>query len=143
MTPDNLVIAAVLLQGLLALIVLVVLGFRRVPKVMSGQIKIRDIALDASNWPEGEQQAANAFNNQFQLPVLFYVAAGLTIYFGSTWLDAALALLFVASRYVHAQIHVTSNYVPNRFTAYVVGFLLLALWWLVIAVRLIATMIGA
>lgn len=142
MTPDRLIVAAMLLQGLLAMSVLVMLGLRRVPLVMSGKIKIRDIALDSSNWPEGEQQTANSFNNQFQLPVLFYVAAGLTLYFGATWLEAALALAFVVSRVIHTQIHITNNYVPSRFIAYVVGFGILGVWWLVLFVRLTAALFG-
>ena len=34
---------------------------------------MRDIALGQPDWPERPTQFGNAFHNQFELPVLFYV----------------------------------------------------------------------
>ena len=38
-----------------------------------------DIALREPNWPPRAQQVANCFDNQFELPVLFYVLTILSI----------------------------------------------------------------
>jgi len=130
-------IAAILAQGALALGLLWYLGTIRIPMVMRGEVRIDDIALERKAWPKREWQASNAFDNQFQLPVLFYVAAGLALYFGPTLVEIALAWLFVLSRYAHALVHITDNHVTRRFAAYFAGLVLLCLFWLDLAVRLV------
>ena len=130
-------IAAILAQGALALGLLWYLGTIRIPMVMKGEVRIDDIALERKGWPKREWQASNAFDNQFQLPVLFYVGAGLALYFGPTLLEIVLAWLFVVSRYAHAFVHVTDNHVIRRFAAYLIGLLLLCVFWLDLAVRLL------
>ncbi|MDF2983212.1 MAG: hypothetical protein K0Q69_2984 [Devosia sp.] len=130
-------IAAILAQGALALGLLWYLGAIRIPMVMKGEVRIDDIALERKGWPKREWLASNAFDNQFQLPVLFYVGAGLALYFGPTLLEIVLAWLFVVSRYAHAFVHVTDNHVIRRFAAYFVGLLLLCVFWLDLAVRLL------
>jgi hypothetical protein len=130
-------IAAILAQGALALGLLWYLGAIRIPMVMKGEVRIDDIALERKGWPKREWQASNAFDNQFQLPVLFYVGAGLALYFGPIFLEIVLAWLFVVSRYAHAFVHVTDNHVIRRFAAYFVGLLLLCVFWLDLAGRLL------
>ena len=135
--PAFWLIAAILAQGALALGLLWYLGTIRIPMVIKGEVRIDDIALERKGWPKREWQASNAFDNQFQLPVLFYVGAGLALYFGATLFELGLAWLFVASRYVHAFVHVTDNHVIRRFAAYFVGLALLCVFWLDLAVRLV------
>ena len=38
-----------------------------------GEVQLRDIALREPNWPPRTTQIANAYHNQLELPVLFYV----------------------------------------------------------------------
>lgn len=128
---------ALWVQGLIVFAIIPVLYRRRIPRVMRGDIKVGDIALDASNWPADARQAANAYNNQFELPVLFFVAGGLALWLGATWWEAALLWVFVLSRCVHAYIHVTTNRVFNRFKAYVAGVGVLAALWLTLGVKLV------
>ncbi len=130
-------IAAILAQGAIALVLLWVLGAIRVPMVASGQMPVGKVALSRDPWPEHEKKVSNAFDNQFQLPVLFYVAAGLALYFGAGWVEAALAWLFVLSRIVHAVIFATRNRVYRRFFAYTFGYGVLVLFWLDLVVRLV------
>jgi hypothetical protein len=130
-------IAAILAQGALALGLLWYLGTIRIPMVMKGEVRIEDIALERKGWPKREWQASNALDNQFQLPVLFYVGAGLALYFGPILFEIVLAWLFVVSRYVHAFVHVTDYHVVRRFAAYFVGLLLLCVFWLDLVVRLL------
>lgn len=131
-----------LLQGALALGLIWYLGMVRVPMVINGQVKVRNIATDRSGWPEPERKVSNAVDNQFQLPVLFHVACLVAIAFGATPIEVALALAFVVSRYVHAFIHITSNHVMQRFWAYTAGLALLCGLWLDLAVRLILAATG-
>jgi hypothetical protein len=135
-------IGAVLAQSALVFVITTMLYFERIPRVVRREVRIGDIALDRSGWPKRAQQVANAFSNQFEVPVLFFVAVGIALYFGATLLEAALAWLFVASRCVHAFIHVTSNHVPRRFLAYAVGVIIMALFWVDLIVRLVMIAAG-
>ena len=130
-------IAALLAQGAIALVLLWVLGAIRVPMVQSGKMKVGDIALSRDPWPEAEKKVSNAFDNQFQLPVLFYLAAGLALYFGPTFIEAGLAWLFVLSRIAHAVIFATRNRVYRRFFAYTFGYGVLVIFWIDLIVRLV------
>lgn len=135
-------IAAMLAQGALALGLLWYLGFVRVPMILNGKVNVRDIATDRGGWPEHERKVSNAFDNQFQLPLLFYVGSLVAIGFGATLIEVALAFAFVLSRFVHAFIHVTSNHVIRRFYAYTAGLVLLCLLWLDLAIRLVLIALG-
>ena len=95
------------------------------------------------NWPPRAQQAANAFSNQFELPVLFVALVPLALYTKKAdLLFVVLAWIFVASRAVHAGVYVTSNHVPYRFQAYTLGALVLLVMWIVFAVRVFLAPIG-
>ena len=80
----------------------------------------QDIALREPKWPKRTTQLMNAFSNQFELPVLFYV---LTILEYVTHLAGivfvVLAWVFVIFRILHAYVHVTSNIVRLRGALYV------------------------
>lgn len=134
----KLLLVAMAAQVLLTLAILVLMGRERVPRVMSGEIKVADIAIERSAYPLHARLLSNSFDNQFQLPVLFYVAALLTLFATATsWVDVVLAWLFVALRYVHAFIHVTTNRVHLRFAAYTTGLAVLAIFWLWLVLRLV------
>lgn len=123
-------------QVLLTLFILVWMGRERVPRVMSGEIAVADIAVERTAYPLKARLLSNNFENQFQLPVLFFVAALLALALGIVgWVEVVLAWLFVAARYLHAAIHVTSNHVLSRFAAYSVGLVVLALLWLWLVLR--------
>ena len=113
------------------------MGAIRLPLVTSGKVSIGAVALSREPWPDRERQVSNAFDNQFQLPTMFYVAAGLSLYFSPILLEVVLAWLFVLSRIVHAAIHITSNHVVRRFWAYSFGYVALVVLWLDLAVRLV------
>ena len=139
---DTLIVLAMLAQGGIAMLLLMRLGAIRVPLVMRGKVDMEAIALSREPWPEGEKRVSNAFDNQFQLPVLFYVACGLALYLGAGWIAVVLVWLFVVTRVVHALIFITSNIVPWRSFAYSAGFVCLALLWLWLIV-LAVTHLGA
>lgn len=143
MTPNSTLLLAVLLQGFLTFGLLFWLGSKRLPRVKSGDIRVADIAISQDAWPKDAQQASNAFGNQFQLPTLFYVAAGMALYLTAGWLDVFLALAFVLSRFGHALIHITTNHVQTRFLAYTAGLVILMAWWVLLAIRILFLSGGA
>lgn len=135
-------VAALLAQAAIALVLLWMLGAIRVPLVTAGKIKLRDVALSREPWPEAEKKVSNAFDNQFQLPVLFYLSGGLAFYLGAGWVEVLLAWLFVLSRIAHAVIFVTRNRVRQRFLAYTAGYFVLVAFWIDLAVRLAMAVVG-
>jgi hypothetical protein len=113
-------------------------GRLRVGAITRGEVKMRDIALGQPNWPDQPTQCGNAFNNQFQLPVLFYVLTILAwITHQADLVFVLLAWVFVILRLAHAGIHVTSNRVSVRFYVFATGAMVLLIMWVIFAVRIV------
>lgn len=134
----KLLILSIAAQVLLTIGILLLMGRERVPRVMSGEIRWQDIAVDRSAYPLRARLLSNSFDNQFQLPVLFYVVALLALWSGSIgWVEVILAWLFVILRYVHAAIHTTSNSLLPRFSAYTAGMVVLCVFWVWVVGRVL------
>ncbi|MDB5585651.1 MAG: hypothetical protein JWP26_621 [Devosia sp.] len=134
----KLLILSIAAQVLLTIGILLLMGRERVPRVMSGEISWQDIAVDRSAYPLRARLLSNNFDNQFQLPVLFYVVALLALWSGSIgWVEVILAWLFVILRYVHAVIHTTSNSLLPRFSAYTAGMVVLCVFWVWVVGRVL------
>jgi hypothetical protein len=106
------------------------MAYLRTRAITGGATKTRDIALRQPNWPEPVTKVANAFHNQLELPMLFYVLTILALdthHAGATFV--ALAWLFVLARLIRAIIHVTDNHVRRRGLAYICGAIVLAIMW--------------
>jgi hypothetical protein len=114
------------------------MGYLRTSSVRRGEVKIRDIALGERNWTKQTQQVNNAFHNQFELPVLFYVLVVLALFTRQAdLLFVAMSWIFVAMRLLHAYIMVTTNHVPRRAQVHFIGFVVLVLMWIIFAVRIL------
>ena len=128
----------VFVQVALTFVLLMRLGSGRLRTLSAGNTKVRDIALGESNWPADVTQVGNCFNNQFQLPMLFYVLVVLALFLHKAdLLFVIMSWIFVISRIVHAGVHITSNNVNQRFAAYTVGMVVLLLMWAIFAVRIL------
>jgi hypothetical protein len=112
-------------------VVFVILFLARREAVVSRTVRMKDIALAGDAWPDRAKAAANNFSNQFETPVLFFVILLIANEVGAkaTWM-VVLAWIYVASRVVHTFIHVTSNHVIRRASAFFVGLLALFLMWI-------------
>lgn len=114
-------------------------GRMRFSAVGRGEVKMRDVALREPNWPKRILQVGNCFQNQLELPVLFYVLVGFVLVTGEgSIVDLVLAWAFVAARIAHAAVFVTSNDLRKRGPIFVVGMAVLALHWGWFAARLYA-----
>jgi hypothetical protein len=132
------ILLPVFVQVALTFVLLMRLGSGRLRALKAGQTKVLDIALGESNWPVDIAQVGNCFNNQFQLPMLFYVLVILALFLRKAdLLFVIMSWIFVISRIVHAGIHITSNNVTQRFAAYTVGMVVLLLMWAIFAVRIL------
>ncbi len=130
--------APLLVQVGLTFVLLTATAFARVGASRRGEVKLKDIALSSDAYPRQARQVANSYANQFELPILFYLAIVLALLTRSGgWPMPLLAWAFVASRLAHAFIHVTTNNVIRRFYAFSVGVVVLAAMWILLAVRLL------
>jgi hypothetical protein len=104
----------------------------------SGAARPDNVALREPNWPKRTTQVANAFSNQFELPVLFYV---LTILEYVTHLAGivfvVLAWVFVIFRLLQAYVHVTNNKVRVRGIFFGISALALVIMWVVFIVQIL------
>jgi hypothetical protein len=133
------VLAPVFVQVLLIFILMFMTGRARVADLKAHKLRISDIALGQNAWPDKTAQIGNAFNNQFQLPLLFFVLVIFTLMTGKQdYIFVACEWLFVLLRIGHAFIHVTSNNVIHRFQLYLAGAIVLMLMWLWYAIRIMA-----
>jgi hypothetical protein len=89
--------------------------------------------------PEHMRVVTRHFINLFEMPVLFYVVVILTYvsHQTGTWMTV-LAWAYVASRYLHTWVHLTSNDVLTRFRVYLGSALVLATLWVSLLVRLLS-----
>lgn len=134
----RLVLLPLFVQVALTFLLLIWLAVLRNDDLRSGRVNPASVALREPNWPPRTQQVANAFSNQFELPVLFYVLTVLQVVTRrADPVFVALAWIFVATRIVHAYIHVTSNVVLRRGAWYGAGALVLMLMWFIFSVRLL------
>ncbi len=111
----------------------------RVGSVRRGEVKASEIALGQNAWPRRPTQVANAFHNQLELPILFYLLAAFALI--TSRVDGPLvvmAWLFVGLRLVHAYIHTTHNRIGWRFYAFMGSSLVLMAMWSYFAAKVIA-----
>ena len=83
------VLLPLFVEVILTFVLMLRMGALRRADYGSGAVKADDIALREPRWPARTTQAANAFANQFELPVLFYV---LTIL---SWVTRHAGIVFV------------------------------------------------
>lgn len=113
------------------------MGRARFKAARAGQVKVKDIAVDGSKWPEDVKKIASNYQNQFEVPVLFYALLPLLLVTGlADTVSVVLAWVFVASRIVHSFIHLGSNIVINRFRAFAFGFFVVVAMWVWFGLRL-------
>ncbi len=125
------IIYPLLAQVALTFVLMFAMAFNRVKAAQARRYKLRDIAVNSANYPDDVRKSGNSYVNQFELPVLFYLVCVVLMISGpgNNKLYLMLAWAFVATRIVHAFIHVTSNNVIRRFYAFLAGAIILIAMW--------------
>jgi hypothetical protein len=132
---------AILLPLFVEVILTFVLLFCAAPlrthALRSGAVQPENIALREPNWPKRATQFANAYANQLELPVLFYVLTILAMVTRKAGiLFVVLAWIFVVFRLLHAYVHVTSNNVSIRGPLFGMSAVVLAIMWLIYIIQI-------
>jgi hypothetical protein len=135
---SKLILWPVLAQIFLILIIYAVLGARKAKAVKSGSVNLKATALDNKAWPDDVLKVSNNIDNQFEVPIVFFVLC--LLFYGIGQVDillVSLAWAYVISRYAHAYVHVRSNYVPLRMRIFTVGCLILLIMTLIAVWKLL------
>ncbi|TXI08220.1 MAG: hypothetical protein E6Q76_07595 [Rhizobium sp.] len=121
-------------HAVLVFVLYALLGWRRRVLVKAGRIQPPQFRENhAANEPAESLVVRNSLANQFELPVLFHACCIVLYVTQADNLPAViLAWIFVATRYAHAFVHVTSNNLRYRSPLFALGFVaLLGMWvWL-------------
>ncbi len=139
MTLEKWLLLPVFLQVLLTMVVGVLSGRARVMAVRGGRTKLKTIAVNNEAWTDDVAKLGRNFDNQFQLPAVFFTLVALLI--ATEKIDVVFVILawaFVASRYWHSYVHTGSNVVLTRFRIYVFGFAILFVMWAWFAIKTLA-----
>ena len=100
--------------------------------VREGQLPVSYFrVLQGGTEPEYVAQATRQFANLFETPVLFYAGCLAAIAVDARGaVVVTLAWLYVASRCVHAWVHLGRNRIRHRLPVYLTGWLMLLGLWL-------------
>ena len=126
-------------HAVLVYILYALLGLRRQSAVKAGKIKRSQFRENyAADEPAESLVVRNSIANQFELPVLFHACSIALFVAQADNLPAViLAWIFVASRYAHAYVHVTSNDLRYRSPLFALGYIALAGMWAWLAVWMV------
>ena len=124
-------VAAMFLMVVLTFAVGVCAFVVRVRAVRAQKVKVRAFKLMSGDLPEDVQKTTRCFNNQFEVPVMFYVAAlgYLALGHGDGWVGLSLAWVFVGTRYLHAYVLMTTNNILHRLTFFWIGAVAVLFLW--------------
>ena len=102
-----------------------------------GKTTINQIALNSGAWPEDVRKLGNNFDNQFQVPMLWYgVCALILVTQKADWILVGLSWAFLIARVWHSAIHIGTNYVPLRMRVFLGSFAAVFLMWAWFGLRL-------
>ena len=112
-------------------VVLFIVFLRRKAALDSKQVRMADVAVSTTAYPEPARLAAANFTNQFETPVIFFALIMLAMEVGATsYIMAGLAWAYVATRVAHTLVHVGSNNIKLRAPLFAVGVLALLCMWI-------------
>jgi hypothetical protein len=131
------ILAPLFVQVVLSFVLCFWIPIVSVPLLRGGKVRPQDVDLRQPNWPRPIQQINNAYTNQFELPVLFYVLTVLAIITKhADLLFVVMAWIFVLARLAHTFIHTTSNNMSHRGPVFGIAALVLAIMWLIFIVKI-------
>lgn len=115
------------------------LGYLRYTSVRSGSVDLRFFErFQGYEEPDRLRVHSRHVSNLFEVPVLFYAITVIAYASGvGTILMTGLAWLFVALRFAHTYVHLTSNVVILRFRLFAASLLVLTLLWAFVIASLV------
>lgn len=133
MTPlDTSLMLPMLVQALMICALAFTMGGSRFISARTRKVDLREVRK-TGKWPGKLGILSDSYDNQFQMPQLFYVACiALTLLGSVTPLAIKLAWAFVAFRFAHMIWHNTKNIIIVRFLIFVASGVVVT-WMLILA----------
>jgi hypothetical protein len=122
----DLIFVPVMAHMMLIFMLYIYLGVVKSRAVKEGSVDRKKAALNTKAWPDYVVTVSNNLANQFESPIIFYTLS--IVYFITSNVNGIIIMLmsiYALSRYIHAYIHVTTNYVPYRFKCFLFGVVIL------------------
>jgi hypothetical protein len=119
-------------------VIMLFLGYKRFSAVAAKRMKFGYLKVgESEKVPDDVKVVSRNFINLFEMPVLFY-AVCISAYAVHQVTHALLILAwgYVILRIVHSLIHVTYNYINQRFLVYATSCAVLFVMWIIFAVNL-------
>lgn len=134
---ERYLLLAMFVQVLLTFTVMVIMGRRRFAAAKNKTISMDDFAtMKLDNAGNHVRIADRNFINQFEIPVLFFIACLAAMQVNAVgYLFTAIAWGFVASRVLHTVIHIGENNLKPRYYSYLLGCLLVLVMWILVIFR--------
>ena len=131
------ILAPLFVLVLMTFVLGILLAALRGPVLTRGEVRPEQVSLREPNWPPRALQVGYSFQNQFELPMLFYVLTILVMFTKhADILFVMMAWIFVVMRLAHAFVHCTSNNLRARGAFFGIGALVLAIMWVIFIVRI-------
>lgn len=136
MTAQQALLLPVFLHVLMTMGLGVATALARRQALLHGKARLREVALDNRAWPENVRKLGNNFDNQFQMPLLWYAGVAFTLILGvADPVAVALSWTFLALRFGHSFVHVGRNVLIQRFFVFFAAAIVLLLYWLWLAYK--------
>ena len=137
---EKYLLLAMFAQVMLTFTVMVVMGRRRFSAARNKTISMQDFAtMQLDKAGDDVHIAGRNFINQFEIPVLFFVASVTGLQLNAAgYVFVALAWRFVISRVIHSIIHLGSNSVKPRYYSFLLGCLLVLTMWVLLVMQVFA-----
>ena len=95
------------------------------------KLELKYVKLYNIDPPDYVDLSRQTLKNQFESPILFYVlVCMLFVNDNLTNLDLVLAWIYAISRYLHAYIRLSRNYIPHRALVFTLGLVILLVSWI-------------
>lgn len=95
------------------------------------KLELKYVKLYNIDPPDYVDLSRQTLKNQFESPILFYVlVCMLFVNDNLTNLDLFLAWIYAISRYLHAYVRLSRNYIPHRALVFTLGLVILLVSWI-------------
>lgn len=129
---DASLLLPMLVQTLMVCALAFSMGGSRFVSAQSGKVDMREVAK-SGRWPGKLGVLSDSYDNQFQMPQLFYIACiALTLLGTVSPMAIKLAWAFVTLRFIHMIWHNTKNIILIRFLIFVASGVVVT-WMLILA----------
>ena len=110
----------------------------RTRSVTARETSLKEIAAGQPKYPTRTVQIGDCFNNQFEVPLLFYILIALALPLRhADFFIVLMSWVFVVTRFAHAGVFVTTNNIRQRSLAWFAGVLVLLAMWVYFALKML------